>query len=135
MTAELDRRAELRMLAAYTPVQIARALSEAAAAGAQAGAPILRAAAPVGRGKLDARYRREGLRHGTFRGTVRAAAIHRVGPAGETGQVVGPMGRHAFVRGWIERRTRWGAHAAGRVEVAMRAASDRVLVRYAEARR
>lgn len=135
MTFQVDRRAELRMLAGYTPEAIERILVEAAAAGGDAGAPMMKGAAPIGRGPLDSRYRRAGLRHGAFRDTVTSARIHRRGRAGEVGVVVGPMGRHAWIRGFVEKRTRWGVRTAGRVVVAMRQASDRVLVRYAAARR
>lgn len=134
MTFEVDRRAELRMLAAYTPREIERVLVEAAAAAGDAGAGQMRAAAPIGSGPLSSRYLRQGLRHGAFRATVRSARI-RNGRAQEVGVVVGPMGLHAWIRGFVERRTRWGARAAGRVTVTMRQASDRVLTRYAEARR
>lgn len=134
MTVQVDRREELRMLRAYSPAEIARVLTEAAKAGADEGSRTMRGQAPIGRGPLDSRYRRAGLGHGTFRSTVRAAEIRRPGPSGERGQVVGPMGRHSGIRGFVEKRTGWGARSASRVAGVMRAASDAVLARYVKAR-
>lgn len=132
MPFEVDRRAELRLLAAYDASDVARILDEAAAAGAKAAVPVVRDHAPVGRARLSSRYVRAGLRHGTFRATVRAAAIRK---PGHRGQVIGPMGVHAYPRGWIEKRRPWAGRAASAAFAAARDAGDRVLETYAKARR
>lgn len=134
MTFSVDRTEELRMLARYTPAEVAKILEESAAAGAGAGGQVMRGQAPVGRAKLSTRYIREGLTHGYFRSTVRSAAIRHPHLGQAAGQVIGPMGVHAYPRGWIEKRTGWGARAASLARLAIARASEAVLERYARAR-
>lgn len=131
MSFDVDRSAERRFLAAYTPDEVRRILARAAETGAQAGAATLRSAAPVG----NARIQRGQAPHGSFRASVRAAAVRHPRGDAAAGQVMGPMGFHSFMRGWIEKRTRWAERSRERAFATARAASDRVLVSYAEARR
>jgi hypothetical protein len=131
VTFDVDRAAERRFLAAYTPREIERILDRAAEAGAEAGASTLRDAAPVGTGPVGRRQ----APHGSFRASVRAARVRRPRDGAAAGQVIGPMGFHSFMRGWIAKRDRWAERAMGRSFAAARTASDRLLAQYAEARR
>lgn len=134
MTFQVDRRDELRMLAAYTPQEVQEILEEAAQAGAAAGVQVMRYQAPVGRAKLSSRYVRDGLAHGYFRSMVQAARIRRPHLGQAAGYVIGPMGRHVYPRGWIEKRTAWMARGRVLVQGAVQRATEAVLDRYQRAR-
>jgi hypothetical protein len=118
-TARIDREAEKRLLARYSADNVLFILKEAARVGAQGGAKVMKAEAPVGESKrLSQYYRRMGLGHGSFRQSIRAALIRGRGSAikglqGKTvGYVIGPMGKNAFTRAWVEAGTK--AHDQGR---------------------
>lgn len=105
----IDRTAERRMLGGYSPDAVEHILKEASKVGAQDAAKVMRSAAPVGTAsRLGQYYRRMSLAHGTFRKSVRAAAIRGRGSAIKglqdktIGQVIGPIGKTAFTRAWIE---------------------------------
>ena len=134
MTVTVDRRAEKAMLARYTPEKVTSILKEAAKEGGKAGAAVLRSAAPIGTSqRLSQYYRRMGLGHGTFRRSVRAAAIRA---RGGIGSKIGPMGRNAFTRGWIElgtthsRANPWVERSATSALNAAQRGSEAVLERY-----
>ena len=122
-TAHLDRSAELKQLRRYGNAEIDRILKESAKLGANAAAKVLRAAAPIGKSQRPSQYyRRNGLGHGTFRKSVKAAIIRGrgsmiAGLQGRTiGYVIGPMGSKGFTRNWIEHGTRRGMPANPWVE-------------------
>jgi ABC-type nitrate/sulfonate/bicarbonate transport system substrate-binding protein len=137
------------MLRGYTSEAVTVALTAAAAAGAKAGTVILRADAPIGTSqRLSQYYRKMGLGHGTFRSSVKAAKIRGRGSAirglqGKTiGYVLGPIGRKAFTRYWLESGfrhvggvtvmgTHWVEHAAPMVFAVTKQASERSLEVYA----
>lgn len=119
-------------------------------AGGKAGAVVMRQRAPVGRSAhLSQYYRRSGLGHGTFRKSVtsrkirgRSAAINIQGKT--IGVVMGPIGKNAFTRFWIEEGTRgpgrhrvaanpWVEAVAPSAFAAARIATDRMLESYAKA--
>jgi hypothetical protein len=144
-TATLDRREEEKMLARYHGSEVEFILKEAAKAGGKAGAQVLKPNAPIGTSqRLSQYYRRMGLQHGTFRRSVRAAMIRGRGSAikglqGKTvGYVIGPIGKNAFTRAWIEQGTRtaranpWVEQSASASLSAAHDASDAVLTLYAE---
>ena len=140
-TARLDRTAERRMLARFKPHEVDHVLLEAAKVGGQAGAKVLRSNAPVGTAaRLSQYYRAHGLSHGTLRKSVRAAQIRGrhtaiVGLQGRTvGYVIGPIGRQAFTRAWVEARTHWTEHTAPAALAVAHDASDAVLVLYGASR-
>lgn len=110
-------------MARFKPAAVDRALEDAAKAGATAAVKVLRPRAPVGTSQHPSLYyRRNGLSHGTFRKSVRAAKIRGrrsalAGLQGRTiGYVIGPLGKNAFTRYWIEA----GTHGPGRHRVAAR---------------
>lgn len=132
------------MLRGYREAEVIGILKEAAKLGAQAAAKVLKPKAPIGTAeRLSQYYRRLGLQHGTFRRTIRAAAIRGRGSAiqglqGRTiGWVIGPMGKNAFTRHWIEYGTRharsnpWVERSATEALSVARGASDAVLSAYA----
>ena len=144
-TAKLDRDAELRMLAAYDDHAVQKIMEQAAESGGKQAAKVLKDAAPIGTARrLSQFYRRQGLQHGTFRSSVRAAKIRGRGSAlvglqGRTiGYVVGPIGSKAFTRHWIEsgtshqRANPWIAQTASAALSVARDASDAVLTLYAK---
>ena len=149
-SATIDRREEERMLAGYSASAVDHILKEAAKYGGKAGAAVLKGEAPVGESDLRRQgakmwYRRNSLKHGTFRRSVRAAMIRGRGSAikglqGKTvGVVIGPIGKNAFTRAWIELGTRHGEQGRHWVEKAAREdlrasyeASDSVLTLYAK---
>jgi hypothetical protein len=95
----LDDKELQAFLALWDPSDVDRVLWQAAKAGGNAAAPVVRNAAPVGLSKREGQYyRRQGLRPGTFRATIRSAII-RV--PGVIGYVIGPMGKNAFTRYWV----------------------------------
>ena len=124
-TAKIDRDAEKRLLERYSADNVLFILKEAARVGAQGGAKVMKAEAPIGEAKrLSQYYRLTGRRHGNFRGSVRAALIRGRGSQikglqGRTvGYVVAPMGRKAggsTLRAWVESGTR--PHDMGRRNV------------------
>lgn len=142
-TVRVDRTAEKRLLAAYRPQQVDVILRGAAKHGADDAAKVLRSDAPIGTSERQGQYyRRMGLPHGTFRKSVRAAAIRGRGSAiaglqaRTVGQVIGPMGKNAFTRAWRElgtthaRATHWMAQVAAAVLAVAQRGSEAVLVRY-----
>jgi len=151
-TYVVDDRGQRALMAHYAPEKLERMFQAAARAGAKAAEPILVAAAPVGRGARPSQfYRREGLGHGTFRGSVKARRIRKRGLNRRTiGFVIGPAGKAGFTRHWIAGGTRphlvprgrrrvrhpgqranpWVVGAAGPAAAAARAASDAVILRY-----
>ena len=144
-TAIIDRKAEMAMLRGYSSSAVDYILKEAARVGAKGALAVMRDAAPIGTSsRLSQYYRKMGLGHGTFRKSVRAAPIRGRGSAisglqGRTvGQVIGPMGKNAFTRAWIEFGTRRGERADPWVEriasaafTVAREASESVLALYA----
>lgn len=142
----IDRAAEQKMLKGYRPEAVTAILQQAAKEGGRAAKAVLAPRAPIGTSsRLSQYYRRLALAHGTFRRSVRAAMIRGRGSAlgkglqGRTvGYVIGPIGKNAFTRGWIELGTRhqkarpWVEEAAGQALTAAYAASDAVLTLYAE---
>lgn len=151
-TARLDTRAQDAFLRRYKPDAVDRILTEAAAAGAKAGVNVLRNRAPTGSSSHPSQYyRRNGLGHGTFRKSVKAAKIRgrrgAINIQGKTvGYVMGPMGKNAFTRSWREAGTNgpgrhhvrglhWTEAAAGQSFSVARGASEGILVRYAKATR
>ena len=137
MTVKLDRRQEQRLLAAFKAQPVQRIMGIAAEKGAKAAAKVVKSRAPIGTAaRLSQYYRRMGLGHGTLRRSVRAAPIRTRG-AGIRGYVVGPMGRNAFTRGWVELGTRrsagkhWLASTASAALSVARDASEAVLQLYA----
>lgn len=144
--ARIDRAAEKKMLRGYREEEVVRILKEAAKVGASAGAKVLKGKAPVGMSNRPSQYyRRLGLSHGTFRRSVKAAAIRGRGSAikglqGRTiGYVIGPIGRNAFTRHWIESGTRharanpWVERSAPEALSVAQRASEAVLQAYARA--
>jgi hypothetical protein len=149
-TQTIDRREEARMMAGYTPSAVDHILKEAAKYGGKAGAAVMKGEAPTFAYDMKRQgkrmwYRRNSLSDGTFKRSVRAAAIRGRGSAikglqGRTvGVVIGPIGKNAFTRAWIELGTRHGEQGTHWVEkvasAALRAsyeASDSVLSLYAK---
>lgn len=141
-TARLDRAEEERYLRKFSGSAVDHILGEAAKVGAKAAAQVMRSAAPVGTAqRLSQYYRRMGLSHGTFRKSVRAALIRGRGSAinlqGRTiGYVIGPIGKNAFTRAWIEQGTSharanpWVEQAASPALTVAREASESVLEVY-----
>ena len=116
------------MLRAYTPQQVNRVLKQSAKYGGAAAAKVMKAKAPVGTSsRLSQYYRKMGLKHGTLRRSVRAAAIRKRG----IGAVIGPMGSKAFTRHWVEARMHWTASLASTALSVAHRASDAVLTAYA----
>lgn len=146
-TSQIDRRAELAKLRAYSNDAVDHILKEAARVGAGGAKKVMVAEAPVGTAqRLSQYYRKMGLSHGTFRKSIRAAAIRGRGSMigglqGRTvGYVVGPIGKNAFTRAWIEFGTRrgmpanpWVERSASEALSVAREASGAVLALYAEA--
>ena len=149
-TAKLDTRQQDAFLRRYKPDAVDRVLTEAAAVGAKAGVVVLRNHAPTGTSSHPSQYyRRNGLGHGTFRKSIKAAKIRGRhsslgGLQGKTiGYVMGPMGKNAFTRAWREAGTsgpgrhrvrglHWTQAAAGPSFSVARSASETVLERYAK---
>ena len=147
--ATLDTRAQTAFLKRYRPDEVERALLAASAIGARAAVPVLRGAAPVGRSdRPSPYYRRNGLGHGTFRASIRAAKIRgrRAGlrdlQKRTVGHVIGPIGKNAFTRAWLEfgtngpgRHRQRGLHWLAGIEdqafSVARSASDASLAAYA----
>lgn len=121
-------------------------MEQARAASSRSAATVMRAEAPVGTAaRLSQFYRRNGLHHGAFRASVRAAPIRGRGSAirglqGKTiGSVIGPIGRNAFTRAWIElgvagheRPNPWVERIADMILGVARDAADAVLTLYAD---
>jgi len=149
-SATIDRREEERMLAGYSASAVDHILKEAAKYGGKAGAAVMKGEAPTFAYDMTRQgkrmfYRRNSLKEGTFKRSVRAAAIRGRGTAirglqGRTvGVVIGPIGKNAFTRHWIELGTRHGEKGSHWVEKAAREAlrasyeaSDSVLTLYAK---
>ena len=134
MTLYIDRAAEIKLLARYDEASVAKVLKEAAKVGANAAQLIVKSAAPLGTSaRLSQYYRANGLGHGTFRRSVRAAPI-RSRPG--IGYVIAPIGSKAFTRYWIERGTKHQrANPWFPADRAARSAADSsaaVLAHYAE---
>lgn len=144
MTFTIDREAEKRMLRGYSSEAVTFILKQAAKAGGKAAAAVVKAEAPIGTStRLSQYYRKMGLAHGTFRHSVRAAEIRGRGSMikglqGNTvGQVIGPIGKNAFTRAWIELGTvhqkarPWIEPLAAAALSVARSASEAVLDLYA----
>ena len=110
MTATLviDDRQQRALLAKFTQQKVDKVLQSAARAGANAMADVVRGAAPVGVSRRPSQfYRRQGLGHGTFLGSIKARRIRKRGLNSQTiGFVVGPAGKFGFTRHWITGGTR-----------------------------
>ena len=102
-TFTVDDRAQKALMRHYDPKKLERVFAASARAGANAVSAVLERAAPVGTSaRLSQFYRREGLRHGAFRASVKARKIRKSGLQRRTiGYVVGPAGRAGFTRAWI----------------------------------
>lgn len=144
-SASIDRRAETRFLARYHPAAVDHILGEAARVGAVGAARVMRGYAPVGTSDRQGQYyRRMGLGHGTFKKSVKAAKIRGRGSLirglqGRTiGYVIGPIGKTAFTRAWIEygtsneRANPWVARSAAEALSTAQRASEAVLTLYAD---
>ena len=131
MTVKVDRSQEIRMLRRYSTDNLDKILKQAAKEGARSAKMVMSSQAPIGRSERPSQsYRKHGLGHGTFRKSVKQAAIRR-GGKGVVGQVVGPMGPNAFTRHWIEKRTGWVGRVASEALKAAQRASEAVLEAYA----
>ena len=139
----IDRRQLDRFLTRYTPEEVTKIMKTAATYGGKEGAKVMRSAAPIGTAnRLSQYYRKMGLSHGTFRKSVRAAAIRGRNTAIKglqartIGVVIGPIGKNAFTRGWIELGTRhqranpWVEREAAPALSVAREASESVLEVY-----
>jgi hypothetical protein len=141
VTVKIDRKQELKLLAAFDGASVSRVMGIAAEKGAKAAAKAVKSRAPIGTSdRLSQYYRRMGLGHGTLRSSVKAAKIQARGSRMIQGYVVGPIGSKAFTRGWVELGTRrqganpWLERMAGAaLRVAQHAAED-VLELYAKRR-
>lgn len=104
----VDDRAQKALMRHYDPKKLERVFTASARAGANAVSGVLERAAPVGTSaRLSQFYRREGLRHGAFKASVKARKIRKTGINRRTiGYVVGPGGKHGFTRAWIAGGTR-----------------------------
>lgn len=146
-TATIDRREEQKFLKGYSASAVEHILGEAAKEGGKAGAAVLKSNAPIGTSaRLSQFYRKMGWGHGKLRGSVRAAMIRGRNSfipnlQGRTiGYVIGPIGKAAFTRAWVEGGTARGEAANPWVESGAtaalsvaREASEAVLTLYAEA--
>lgn len=99
------------MLDAYDEPEVRDILEQAARAGAEEAAAVLRAAAPVDTGNL-----------------ARSIAARKIGNSG-IGYVIGP---NAPYRHHTERMTQWTVRASGAALRASGDATDRILRRYVE---
>lgn len=149
MSLEIDTREQDRFLRRYNARGVETALTVAAAAGGKAGAAVLRSAAPVGKSARQSQYyRKSGLGHGTFKKSVTSRKIRgRSGALNVQGQtvgvVIGPIGKNAFTRYWIEAGTKgpgqhrqranpWVERSADETFRAARVATDNMLEAYAK---
>jgi hypothetical protein len=130
MTFTIDRAAEKRMLERYEKRDVEKIMREAAKVGAKAAELSMRPEAPVGTAeRLSQYYRREGLKHGTFRKSVRASQIRQ---RDTIGYVVGPIGSKGFTRHWIEQRTGWVSRAADKALGTARNIAESIIARYSD---
>lgn len=152
-TYTVDDRGQRALMRHYEPAKLKRVFQAAARAGAKAAEPIIVSAAPTGKSERPSQfYRREGLGHGTFRGSVKARNIRKRGiNKNVIGYVVGPAGKHGFTRHWVSAGTRphrmrrgqfagamhpgsrgdpWVDRAGPRALDAASRASDAVILRY-----
>ena len=105
------------MLKGYRTDAVDHILREAAKVGGQDGAKVMRGAAPIGTSEREGQYyRRQGLGHGTFRKSVRAAAIRGRGSAikGLQAKTVGVVMRYAFRGRWWRGTARIRRRGRGR---------------------
>lgn len=140
----LDTRAQDKLLRKFRPVEVEKILGKAALAGANSGRKVLTGRAPVGTSKREGQfYRRNGYGHGTFLGSVKARRIRKRGLQEKTiGYVIGPIGKRAFTRHWIEygtrshgkhpgeRATHWVERSADAAFSEAQKASEDALIRY-----
>lgn len=107
-TFTIDDREWQRYVRKFSPREIDKMLAKASAAGARAAAKVIKAQAPVGTSDRPSQfYRQNGLRHGAFKKSVKAARIRaRRANAGTVGHVIGPMGKTGFTRAWVEGGTK-----------------------------
>jgi hypothetical protein len=147
-TFKVDDSGQQALFRHYGGQKLERIFQASARAGANAGAEVLQAAAPIGTSQpLSAIYQREGLRHGALKASVAARRIRKRGMNRQTiGFVLGPAGRGGFARHWVTGGTRphrigrrqhpgsrgnpWIDRNAGRANEAARRASDIVITRY-----
>lgn len=145
-TSRVDRRAELAKLRHYSADAVDHILREAAKVGANGAKVVIKAEAPIGTStRLSQYYRAHGLGHGTLRASVRAAPIRGRGSmikglqARTVGYVIGPIGKNAFTRYWVEMGTRhqpgqhWLAHILSAAVSVARSGSGAVLDLYQRA--
>lgn len=150
-TFKIDDREWQRYVRKFGPRELDKLLAKASGAGARAAAKTIKADAPVGTSAPSQFYRANGLGHGTFKRSIKAARIRKVGVQARTvGHVIGPMGKLGFTRAWVEGgtkahgyKTRAGRHPGARgkhwFEAASRAgsavattATQRILDTYAK---
>lgn len=129
-TVKLDRAAELRLLARFTPQQIARLLRHADEEGARAALTVMSSQAPVGTASRPSQYyRKRGYGHGTLQ---RSVAVSRARQRGNTvAVVIGPQGPQAFARFFVAKRNPWVERTAKAAFTVARRVSGRLLEAYA----
>lgn len=116
-TFRVDDREQRAFMRRYTPTEIDKVITTAAAAGARAGAKVLKRAAPIGTSRYPSQfYRRMGLGHGAFRNSVGARKVRQRGVNKRTiAYEVGPLRPMGFTRSWIAGGTRpHGGHPGQR---------------------
>jgi hypothetical protein len=122
-SASLDTRAQDRFLARYSSANVDKAMTAAGLRGATAARAVLKERAYTGKSLRPSQYyRRMKLEHGTLKASVRAAKIKGRGSAlgglqGRTiGWVIGPIGKNAFTRHWVEKGFQHAGKGGKRVE-------------------
>lgn len=102
----IDKRQQDAFMRRYTPREVDKVLTKAAAAGARAGVKVIKAAAPVGTSERPSQYyRTNALPHGTLKASVKATKI-RAAAVNTIGYRVGPQGKLGFTRAWVEGGTK-----------------------------
>ncbi len=116
-TFTIDDRQQKAFMRRYTPRELDKVKTKAAAAGARAGAKVMKAAAPVGTSERPGPYyRANNLGHGTLKASVKAVKI-RASAVNLIGYRVGPQGKLGFTRAWVEGGTRpHGGHPGQRAQ-------------------
>lgn len=102
----VDSRAIDELMRQFEPARVEKILKGARGAGSRAASRVVKGAAPTGRGRPGQYYRAQGWGHGTLKASVKARSIRRNRRQGVLGVVIGPMGRQAFTRHWVEHGTR-----------------------------
>jgi hypothetical protein len=125
-TATLDRRGSDRWKRKTRGLD--RIMGDAVRAGAEAGAEVMQANAPIGTSSRPSQYyRARGYGHGTLRSSIRARKIDDLAYA------MAPMGPKGFARAFVEIKSHWTRRVKGQVRKAAQRASEAVLDRYARA--